>query len=257
MFQASEPRKILENVIKEKTPAIMSYLSHRKWYVEKVCFRELGAHRLEAELLPSKKTHPINIQLEQPIGISVKQRKGKLVFDTKVLGLEPSGQGEGGGKVILAVPDGIEVVDRRKYFRVSVPEELKVTVLLWHRGCRRGADSLPEHYYEGRLVDISAGGAQVAIDSSSGPDLRDKQFIGLSFTPMPYEKPLQLNAQIRNIIPTADHTSICLGLQLVGLEASAQGHRTLSRLVGVVEGYHKKNQSGVKQQDFRSEHVQV
>jgi len=249
MFQASEPRKILESVISEKAPGILSYLSGGKWYVEKVRFLELGAHRLEAELLPSKKPHPINIQMEHPVGISVKQRKGKLVFDTKVIGLEPSGAG-GGGKVILAVPDGVEIVDRRKYFRVGVPEGLNVTVLLWHRGCRRKADNLPEHYYEGCLVDISAGGAQVAIDSCSGADLRDKQFVGLSFTPMPYEKPLRLSAQIRNIIPTANETKKCLGLQLVGLEASAEGRRTLSRLVDVVESYHKQNQSGVKQRVF-------
>jgi hypothetical protein len=60
---------------------------------------------------------------------------------------------------------------------------------------------------------------------------------------MPYEIPLMFNAQVRNVLPTADHTGLCLGLQIVGLEASEDGRQTLSRLAQVVERYHQINQS--------------
>ena len=68
--------------------------------------------------------------------------------------------------------------------------------------------------------------------------------MGVRFTPMPYETPLMFSAQIRNVLPTADHTSLCLGLQIVGLEASEEGREVLSRLAKVVETYHQINQSG-------------
>ena len=100
-------------------------------------------------------------------------------------------------------------------------------------------------------MDISAGGAQVVVDVEQNPDFKKGQFIGLRFTPMPYEMPLMFNAQIRNILPTADDEGLCLGLQIVGLEASDEGREVLSRLVGVVERYYQLNRSSVRQQDMQ------
>jgi len=249
-LQEVEPRKILQRIIDERITAIMSYMSRRKWYVEKVMLTELGANHITAQLIKDNKPHPINIQIEQPVGLSIKHRVGKVVFDTKVLSLEPATH-PAGGKIVFEVPDSVEIVDRRKYFRVNAPAQLKVDVLVWHRGCGNN-HSPPETYWQGKLIDISAGGAQVALDTDQQPDLRKGQFIGMQFTPLPYEKPLLFSAQIRNIIPTADHNSICLGLQLVGLEASVTGHQTLSRLVRVVEQYHKMNQSSSKTLDIHT-----
>ncbi len=252
MLRGSEPRRILQTVIEKQVPAIMSYLSKRKWHVAKVVLTGLGASRLNVRILPRKKPHPINIRVNQPVGISLKYEYGKFIFETKVVSLEPSSDTTSGGTMMLAVPDRIEIVQRRSYFRVAVPNSLKVNVLLWHRGQQNDDSRLPpEHYWQGGLIDISAGGAQVAIDVEQKPDFNDGQFIGMRFTPMPYETPLMFNAQIRNILPTANGKSICLGLQIVGLEASAEGRQVLSRLVGVVERYYQINQSSAKQQDMR------
>jgi hypothetical protein len=117
-------------------------------------------------------------------------------------------------------------------------------------------------------MDISAGGAQIVIPvavrhpladctepGQSIPDVPDfdfrkGQFIGLRFTPLPYETPLMFNAQIRNILPTADHTALCLGLQSVGLEASAEGRQTLARIAAVVDSYHRINDAAKKRRDI-------
>ena len=257
MLRGAEPRKILQTVIGKKVPAIMSYLSKGKWHVAKVLLTNLGANRLDVSVLPRENRHPINIQVYQPVGISLKYEYGKFIFETKVIALEPSSDVTVGGRIVLAVPDRIEVAQRRSYFRVDVPGSLKVNVLLWHRGWQGGAQtgddgqSLPEHYWQGKLIDISAGGAQVVVDAGQRPDFKKWQFIGLRFTPMPYETPLMLNAQIRNILPTADEKSICLGLQIVGLEASREGQQVLRRLCNVVERYYQINQSSAKQQDIQ------
>jgi len=132
---------------------------------------------------------------------------------------------------------------------------MKVKVILWHRKSRQEApDSMAApvgeqgNYRGGTLIDISAGGAQVMLDGdeSTEPQFRKGQFIGMRFTPLPYETPLVIDAQIRNALPRSDRKSIYLGLQLVGLEASPEGREVLTRLVGIVEQYYKMNQSGKK-----------
>ena len=160
---------------------------------------------------------------------------------------------DSGGQIILNLPDRIEIVQRRNYFRVDVPKSLKVNVVIWHRHHKsEDMHKPPENYWQGKLVDISAGGLQVAIDVETSPDFRDKQFVGLRFTPLPYEQPLMFNAQIRNIVPSADEKNICLGMQIVGLEASPEGRQMLQRLCGVVERYHQINQSSAKQEDMKA-----
>ncbi len=142
-----------------------------------------------------------------------------------------------------------------------VPASLKVNVVLWHRTGKRSGTEKTHTYYEGRLMDISAGGAQAVVPLRRGADaqagaggemeFRKGQFMGVRFTPMPYETPLMFSAQIRNVLPTADHTGLCIGLQIVGLEASEEGRSVLSRLTEVVEHYHKVNQMSGAADDSR------
>jgi len=265
MLEGHESRAVLQTVAENQEPAIMSYLSKDKWHVAKVLIKDVVGERLLVEGCHSvKKPHPINIRIDQPVGVNFKHSYGKFVFDTTVIGLEPSTDPSSGGTIVLAVPHRIGVVQRRSYFRVSVPDSLRVSVVLWHRMVNRGSKKGAGHkYYEGRLTDISAGGAQLIIplntaSEASGAlvateaDFHKGQFIGMRFTPMPYETPLMFNAQIRNVLPTADHQALCLGLQIVGLEASDEGRQTLSRLAAVVDHYYQINQAEGKQQDSDS-----
>jgi hypothetical protein len=278
MLQGAECDAILQAGIQKEVPAIMSYLSKNKWHVAKVLLTSLEDHRLRVITrtagsgTQTAKPHPINIQINQPVGISFKYSYGKFVFDTTVVGLEPSPEPTNGGTIVLSMPSRIEMIQRRNYFRVNVPKSFKVNVVLWHRSRRREVENQEQAsagrsgaadcmYYQGKLVDISAGGAQIVVPQQSDvdqgrlggarQDFKKGRFIGLRFTPMPYETPLMCNAQIRSILPTADNKSIYLGLQIVGLEASPEGRQILSRLVGVVERYHQINQSSVRQQDMR------
>ncbi|MHC4584873.1 MAG: PilZ domain-containing protein, partial [Planctomycetota bacterium] len=144
VLRGDEPEKILRTAINKQIVAIMSYLSKGKWHVAKVLLTELAGDRISIEsAAPQKKLHPLNIQTDQPVGISFKHEYGKYLFDTTVVALEASSVPEAdqgwGGTIVLAVPDRIEVVQRRSYFRVEVPQSLKVKVVLWHRGNRRQA----------------------------------------------------------------------------------------------------------------------
>jgi hypothetical protein len=262
MLQGHESQAVLQRVVDEQSPAIMSYLSRDKWHVAKVLMRELIANRLYLEgFHSSSKPHPINIRVNQPVGLNFKHAYGKFVFDTTVVGLEPPTLPDSGGTIVIGVPDRIGVVQRRSYFRVNVPKSLKVNVVIWHRKAHQRKKDNGHNYFEGRLEDISAGGAQVVVPlkrnegdmaGAGESDFHKGQFLGLRFTPMPYEMPLMFNAQVRNVLPTADRSGLSLGLQIVGLEASEEGRQVLSRLASVVERYHEINQSGAKQQDMQS-----
>jgi hypothetical protein len=261
MLQGPQSQTVLEMVVRSQAPAIMSYLSKDKWHVAKVVMKDLREGKLYVENCHAPgKPHPINIQIDQPVGMNFKHAYGKFVFDTTVVSLEPSCDPETGGTIVLAAPQRVGVIQRRSYFRVNVPKSLRVNVVLWHRTGRRSPDERAHAYSDGLLMDISAGGAQVIVpcrdtkpcvstalgteEAAAGEsDFHKGQFLGVRFTPMPYEVPLMFNAQVRSVLPTADRTSLCLGLQIVGLEASEEGRQVLNRLAKVVECYHQLNQS--------------
>jgi len=259
MLDGARPKEILQTAIDKKITAIMSYLSKGKWHVAKIRLTDLTGERLSAEstaLHLQRKQRPINIQVHQPVGISFKYEYGKFVFDATVLSLEPSTGADGGGTVVLKAPQRIEVIQRRSYFRVKVPDSLKVNITIWHRksGDNTQGNQCDEadrtgRYAGGRLIDVSAGGAQLRLNGDSATPrkmFKKGQFIGMRFTALPYETPLVLTAQIRNVLPTADGSSVYLGLQMVGLEASFEGRQVLTRLVAVVERYYRMNQSETK-----------
>lgn len=244
VLEKNESEKLIETAVNKQIPAILSYMSKNKWHVSKILITGLGEKKLIIECIQDNhKRQPINIQEGQPVGISFKYSYGKFLFDTTVLSLEPSSDPHHGGSIALDYPTCIEAIQRRSYFRVIVPKAMKVNAALWHRISKTSTPEIPHEYFEGQLMDISAGGLMVALPQTSlKPDFRKGQFIGMRFTPLPYETPIIFNAQIRNILPTADNSALCLGLQIVGLEASREGQQTLGRIADIVEKYHQINE---------------
>jgi c-di-GMP-binding flagellar brake protein YcgR len=284
-IRGEQPRKVIQTVIQQAIPAILTYLSKGKWHAAKIQLIRQDGNRLSVKSAAAMRNqHPINIQINQPVGVSFKHEFGKYVFESTVLGFEQSASaktdGDGCGAIVLGVPEQMEIIERRSYFRVEVPSSLKVRVLLWPRiPSYKINDDIFETKGEkeikcciGRLIDISAGGIAITVPyqqpeefSATNPKLpaADKtyknnivkstfkkgQFIGIRFTAMPYETPITLSAQIRNILSTADGQGVSIGMQIVGLEASAEGHQLLTRLVTIVSRYYQLNLSDEKQKD--------
>lgn len=285
MLRGNEPRKILQTVIEKKVPATMSYLSKGKRRTAKVLLTNLGANRLDIQLSPTKKSsasrktnkgkkrkpHPTNIQVNLPVSILLKYGYGQFTFETVVIGIELPSElptehtQQENPTIVVAVPDRIEIVQKRNFFRVSVPDSLKVNVTMWHcyidkqPKTQQAKTQIPddqmkpsEHYWQGKLVDISAGGMQIVVDTEQKPDFKKGQFLSLRFTPIPYETPLILNARIKNILETADGRNMCLGLQIVGLKTDPQGQQILRRLCHIAEYYYQINQYSTRQKDFQA-----
>lgn len=247
MLCGAEPRKVLQAVIDKKVPVILSYFSRGKRHIAKVVISRLGANILEMDVLPREDPQPINIHSNQEISISLKYGYGKFAFESKVIDLKASLEPESGGVIVVNVPTRLELVQRRSYFRVNVPESMKVGTKIWYGRSEGGSEKRSSgNYREGSLVDLSAGGCQVALDCDQKQHFRAGQFVTMEFTPMPYESSFVLEAQIRKVLLTADRGHVCIGLQIIGLESSVEGRESLQRLCDVVENYYQINQGSVK-----------
>lgn len=246
MLRGTEPERVLQAAAERRIPAIMSYLSAGKWRLSRILMRDIEADRFSARVSPRKKSYLVNIQAGLTVGISFRYgyENGRYVFDTMVIGLEPATQRSGAETIVLAMPEQIELIQRRSYLRVKVPASLDVDVTMWHHGYIDGHGKVPPaNCFEGKLVDISAGGIQIAVQASLEPDFRKGQYVGLRFSPLPYETPLVFNAYVKNIFPSVNRQCLCYGLQMVGLEASPEGRLILQRLCNVVEQYYQQSQS--------------
>ncbi len=248
--QQDEP---LRNAIQRQTPAILTYQSRGKWRVAKITVSNMDENSVTVACMKvSSRPQPINISPGHAVGISFKLPSGKCVFDSRVLALQAPESEQSAGDIVVAMPENIEIVQRRSYFRVNVPRSMKVDVVLWHRRMNDRRQQKPCQYYHGQLTDISAGGAQLSLANTDSPtapnapaqkpDVHIGQFIEMRFTPLQDEPPILLTAQIRNAWPSTDKSELYLGLQIVGLEASAEGHETLAKLASIVDRYHTINQ---------------
>ena len=161
----------------------------------------------------------------------------EVVSDTQIA-LKPPTQISSAGTLVFGTPDGAEPYKRRNYIRMNICKIMKVNVLLWHRREKEDNLDVPwDSCWEGRLVDISEGGAQIAVDVTQRSDIKKDNFIRLQFAPIPYETALTFDAQIKNISPAADNKITCLGVQFVGLEANPEGKKSLRWLCNSEERY--------------------
>lgn len=248
MIHGVKPNRMLETAFERRVPVSMSFLFDHRWHVVRAVIADISEGSFNLRVTPKKKAHSAGVKTGDMVGVSFKYGYGgnydKFVFDTVVTDTGRSAATR--GTVTLAIPQQIELVPRRSYRRVCLPQSLDVNVRFSHRYCvsdgqRTFVGSGPD--WEGRLIDISAGGMQIVIGAAPKHDFSRGQFVNLRFAPMPCETDLVFNAGIRSILPTADGGRVCFGLQIVGLEASPEGRLILSRLVGVVEQYHQMNKS--------------
>ncbi len=261
MLHKVEPVEILQGIVEESIPLNMSCFCAGRWQVSRVLVTQVRADTFDVKVSPRKKSRPISLRTDQAVGISFKYEfdKDTFIFDTKVVAIKSSSAAIENERIVLSVPEQIELIQKRSFSRVKVPAAMQVDVELWHRSFPDGQGSVSAQVtqgFKGRLVDISAGSLLVAIDRSQGPVLEKEQFLGLKFGSLPHETPLRFNAYIRSILHSADAETLLLGLEMVGLEASAEGRLILQRLCSVVEQYRQINEAACEQQNAQTTNSQ-
>lgn len=247
MMQGSRVRQILELLIEQRVPVMMTFMKGHDWQTVRVLFTYLENERFDLKITPKKKNDNIMFQSGQMVGMSFKYGFGSgydnFIFDTKIVSLSPASGSRLDGDISLALPEQIEMVQRRSYQRINVPEQLgKIDVLAWrHLFGQDNNQILARKDYHFELIDISASGIQIVIDAEKKPDFTPGQSVGVKFNALPNSSPIMFKALVKNVFPTADGKSICFGLQTVGLEVSPEGRLIIQRLCSVVEEYKQIN----------------
>lgn len=242
ILKSEELRDVLARAVEQKLTAVISHLARGNWHTTEVSLCALTGHTLHVETLGQEVAPSLNIDINQPVGISIQQDFNKYIFETVVAGFETSVSQDRGRRIVLDLPDRMDRMQRRAYSRMPVPKSLNVQVLFWHRGYTDESRQVPlENYWQGRLLNISAGGIQIVLDSEQGPNFKIGQLVGLQFTPMSYQKPIHVEGQVRHIAQGADGQGLCVGVEFVGLEASGQGRQKLRRIIKTVNDYERKN----------------
>ena len=231
---------VLLSVIQEKADVVLSFTRLGKWYLHHTQISRFD----QESIFLKENTGAKDLTIDQPVGISLKHEFSKYLFEAPVIGFEPSINQSCGGKIVFELPERVECMQRRAYFRVFVPSSLNVETLFWHRGYDDGTAEVPvENYWQGKLIDLSAGGVQIAVGLEQESNFRTGQLMGLQFTPMPYEKPILAEGQVRHIAKSEDGSQLYIGVQFIGLEATEQGREKLRRVSEVVDEYHKLAQA--------------
>lgn len=155
LLNGSKIKDVLTDACRENPPVIASFMSEGKWRILELKVADFCDNSITFETEFSCK----NIQRELPVGICIHLGYFKYLFDSTVQYLKTQGQRN---QILLDFPDKVECVQRRLYHRQPVPEGMKVKVLFWHRGYLDDSDTSPEElYWQGRLLNLSAGGAQI------------------------------------------------------------------------------------------------
>jgi len=242
ILKPEELRDVLARAVKEKLTAVISHLTRGKWHTTEVSLCTLTTHTLHVETVGGENASAVNLEINQPVGICIQQDFNRYIFETVVAGFEVSVNQARGRRIVLDLPNRMDRMQRRAYSRIPVPESLNVRVLFWHRGYTDESRQVPlENYWQGRLLNISAGGIQIAVDREQGPNFKIGQLVGLQFTPMSYQKPIHVEGQVRHIAQEAGGQGLCVGVEFIGLEASGQGRQKLRRIIKTVNDYEKKN----------------
>ena len=235
-------RDVLERAVAQACPGTMSHLAKGKWYTSSILHTAANRDAVHVELVVDNESRPVAIQINQPVGIAVQDEFSKFIYEASVIGFESSVNQTGIGKIVLEAPDNIERIQRRGFIRIPVPQDIMVKVLFWHRGYSDGASEVPdENYWQGRLVNLSASGFQIAVDLAEGSNFRVGQLVGLQFTPLSYEKPIVAEAQVKHVAENAEDGHFYIGAEFIGLEASSLGRKKMRRILEVVSAYQERN----------------
>lgn len=240
LLKSDEVDAFLRLASQEGLRGTLSCLQCGKWLVLDIvaaAYLDLG---IQVQIQADRQAEPA-IQKDQPVGVCFQHEQHKYIFETTVV---ESFGADAVRHITLERPDVIEKMPRRAYQRQPVPAGMNVRAMFWHRGHRNESECPPvEDYWQGKLENLSAGGAMIRVEPTHRDFFSMGQIVGLQFTPMSYQKPLLLEGHVRHLQTPPEQDALLVGVEFLGLEASPEGRDTLHRLLEVIEHYEKANNS--------------
>jgi len=222
---------------------VMTFLASGRWQTVRVSILKCADQNVIIEAFPDGQTISKNIRINQPVGLSFRMDFSKYICESTIVGLDSAVLEGQNGKVLLERPHRIEKIPRRAYQRQSVPKDLNIKVLFWHRGFLEKAGIVPaDCYWQGQLADLSAGGLRMIAGLEKRDCFSIGQVFGIQFTPLCYQKPILVEGQLRHLREDKETGTLWMGIEFLGLETSVEGRAVLQRLLETVAEYSRLNE---------------
>ncbi len=190
---------------------------------------------------PSDTGHgPMELAVGQILGVAFRRGHKKCVFQATILRRSTFliKTGTTVPAVVLKMPTAIHQLQRRLFYRTPIPAQVTIRVDLEpHNGPGTAAG---EGRFNGRMVDLSAGGVNIKLASSERPRYSSRDTVTCRFTTSPDQPAVEVPAQFRYQIATPDG-NLRVGLQFVGLETSEQGRHTLERIAALAARFQQRH----------------
>lgn len=189
-------------------------------------------------------TPPPPIANGQYVGVSLRQSSRKFLFSTIV---EAKGQFVFDSNTSVPAlryrwPDHVTELQRRVYYRTPVPPDSPpIPARVWRGGiAARGQNNAPTSIFAGTVVNISCGGAQIAIDSSGPSAWSEDELLGVELNVGDGRPPVLVDARFRGA-RNDGRTGPSVAVQFMGLELGPDGRQALQRLAYTVQRLHRLN----------------
>jgi len=188
----------------------------------------------------------------QYLGVSLRHKSRKLLFATVV---EAKGRFHLDAEhTIPAIryrwPDSVTELQRRAYYRTTVPPGMNLLVHLWPGGLRARfqAQSDTLQVVTGHLADLSCGGALVRLPQSALPGWTEQQTLGVEMQLPDERPPILLDVHFRGM-RRDESGRPAAAIQFVGLELAVDGRVLLQRLASAVQRLHRLTLAAEPQQE--------
>lgn len=207
-------------------PVNLTFSREGKWHILRLTLASVSDEKI---ILSGTSK---DVKIYQPVGICIVSGHYKLLFDSQISAVEAN-------SICIEIPRSAERMPRRAYIRQPVPSAHIVKVLFWHRGYIDGSDRQPaEQYWQGRLVNLSAGGAQFEIQNNQKQFFSTGQLLGVQFTPLSFQKPFLLDSIVKYLQDNAENGHFKIGVEFLGLE-TPDGRQALHRIMEVLAEYER------------------
>lgn len=232
-----DARLILEKAVNKRLPLTITAHQDQNWLVYKSNFVAVENNRL---LLAPPVADTNDGHMEpaagQELAITFKLGYYKNLFVTSAVAQERFELDAGiyMPVVVVQAPDQIEKIQRRAYNRSVVPDHETVPVTFNAIGT---IESNQTTQWQGRLVDLSAGGLGVQFPADQAKQLNEGDQFQLRFVPTANQDEITVNVRFRHATETDSPQEVVLGFQIIGQELNEKGRATLRRIGRIVNLY--------------------
>jgi c-di-GMP-binding flagellar brake protein YcgR len=246
MASGFDTADIFARAARERALTVVSVQDGENWTQFKSRFLERDPARrfFVLDHVFDNDTPPPPIANGQYVGVSLRQSSRKFLFSTIV---EAKGQFVFDSNTAVPAlryrwPDHVTELQRRVYYRTPVPADAPpIPARLWRGGIAARAHQNPAlQMLSGTVVNLSCGGAQIAIDSSARTDWAEDDLLGIELNLGDGRPPVAVDARFRGA-RNDERSGASIAVQFMGLELGPDGRQALQRLAYTVQRLHRLN----------------